>query len=737
MFFIFFSITIIILSTFRSSLYTCISIIYILFFIIDVIDLLYNNVTRQTKEKQPLISDELYSIINENADRLNSCIIYDRDFAFNYFGFKILEESLLKKVNGKTIERPQHMFMRVAVAIHGKDIDAVVETYNLLSERYYIHPKQTLLFAGFSQPRMSSSYVVMMPDDSIDGIYNCVDYCADLSEYLADVSVSVHNIRAKGTYIAGTNGVSNGLVPMLRVFDATACLYGRFKPTDITVYVEPWHADIFEYISLNRPMGKNELRAKNLTYALWVPDLFMRRVEENKKWSLMCPHICRELCDTWGDDFEKLYENYEAEGKFVKQVEAQELWRAIVTSQVEAGTPYIVYKDSCNRKSNQKHIGVLKSSNNTTESTQYTSVEEIAVCTQASIALNAFVSTDGKFFDFNKLKDVAKVVARNLDKIIDLNYYSRPEAKKSSNQHRPIGIGVQGLADVFILLRKPFDSEEAAILNKKIFETIYYAALDASCELAQKNEPYPTYKESPMSRGIFQFDMWGITPSDLWDWPALRDKISKHGVRNSLLVAQMSSPTMAHILGNNESVEPYKSNIFTWKVPSGEFKVVNHHLLDDLTRVDLWDDSVKSQILEDNGSIQNIPSIPEDIKSIYKTVWEIKQKVVLNLAKDRGPFIDQSQSLNVHLEQPTYAALCSMHFYGWKSGLKTGVFKLKTRAASKSKQFGINSKIERTVSIKDANLLEIRKKELEEEERQMAGIVCSLNNPEGCDMCGA
>lgn len=685
-----------------------------------------------------MISDKLYKIINENADRINSCIIYDRDFAFNYFGFKILEETFLKKSNGKTVERPQHMFMRVALAIHSDNIDAAIETYNLLSERYYIHPKTTLLFAGFPDSRLASSYMVMMPEDSIDGIYACVDHCAHLSQYLGDVSVSVHNIRAKGTYIAGTNGVSNGLVPMLRVFDATACLYGREKPTDITIYLEPWHADIFEYLALNRSIGKNELRARNLTYALWVPDLFMKRVEANEKWSLMCPHICSKLSETFGEDFEELYQKYETEGKFVKQVEAQELWRAIVVSQIDAGTPYIVYKDSCNAKSNQKHYGILKSANNTTESIQFTSSDETAVCTQASIALDAFVSTDRKSFDFNKLKEVTKVIATNLDKIIDLNYNTLQSTQKSSSQHRAIGIGVQGLADVFILLRVPFDCEEATALNKNIFETIYYAALEASCELSEKMGPYPTYNGSPLSKGIFQFDMWGVAPSSLWNWTDLKEKISKHGLRNSLLIAQMSSPTMAHILGNNESVEPYKSNIFTWRVPSGEFQVVNHHLLDDLTERDLWNDSVKSQILDNNGSIQSIPEIPDDIKSLYKTVWEIKQKVLLNLAKDRGPFIDQSQSLNVHLEQPNYGMMCSMHFYGWKCGLKTGVFKLRTRAAVKSNNQVIpKTKKKEIPTFEDAELLEKKQMQQKEEEMQMASIVCSLNNPEACDMCGA
>lgn len=708
-------------------------------FFLDVVDLLYNNTSIQTKEKLPLISDELYNVIIENADRLNSCIIYDRDFAFSYFGFKILEENFLKKINEKTVERPQHMFMRVSIAIHSDDIDAAIETYNLLSERYYIHPKTTLLFAGFPQPHLPSNFMVMMPNDSIEGIYKCVDYCAELSQYLADVSVSVHNIRAKGTYIAGTNGVSNGLSPMLRVFDATACFYGRPKPTDITIYLEPWHADIYDFISLNRPIGKNELRARNLTYAVWIPDLFMKRVEANEKWSLMCPHICSGLSDVYGEEFETLYAKYEADGKFIKQINAQDIWRAIVLSQVEAGTPYILYKDSCNRKSNQKHYGILKSGNNTTESVQYTSPEEVGVSTQASIALNAFVSSDRETFDFIKLKDVTKVVTRNLDKLIDVNYYSVPEAKTSTAQHRAIGIGVQGLADVFILLRKPFDSEQAAVLNKKIFETLYYGALEASCELAKKHGSYPTYQGSPISEGIFQFDMWDVKPSDLWNWADLKENISKYGIRNSLLVAQMTSPTMAHILGNNESVEPYKSNIFTWRVPSGEFKVVNHHLLDDLTERDLWNDSVKNQILENNGSVQDIPEIPDDIKSIYKTVWEIKQKVILTLAKDRGPFIDQSQSLNVHLEQPTYAMLCSMHFFGWKSGLKTGVYKLKTRTALKSNQLSVQSKVTQKSQIidDDVDLLKLKKKQLEEEEQQMTGIVCSLKNPEACDMCGA
>lgn len=733
------------------------------FFVPDVIELLYNMVNEKTGKRTPMISDTHYKIIMNNADRLNSVIIYDRDFSYNYFGFKTLERSYLLKVNGKIVERPQHMLMRAAVGIHGEDIESVVETYNLLSEKYFTHASPTLFSAATPRPQLSSCFLLMMPSDSIEGIFNCLAQCAYISKSAGGIGVNVHNIRAKGTYIAGTNGVSNGLVPMLRVFNNTARYVdqgGNKRPGAFAIYLEPWHADVFQFLDLKKNTGKEEYRARDLFYALWIPDLFMKRVESNGTWSLMCPHQSPGLADCWGEKFEELYMKYEEEGKFVEQVPAQKLWRAIIASQVETGTPYMLYKDACNRKSNQQNLGTIRSSNLCTEIIEYTSPDEVAVCNLASIAVNMFVKPDRKTYDFERLKEIAKVVARNLDTIIDVNYYPIPEAKNSNMRHRPIGIGVQGLADAFILMRMPFDSEEARLLNIQIFETIYYAALEASCELAEKKGTYSTYEGSPVSKGILQYDMWNVTPTDLWDWAALKAKIAKHGVRNSLLMAPMPTASTAQILGNNESVEPYTSNIYTRRVLSGEFQVVNQHLLKDLTELGLWNDVMKNQIIANCGSIQNIPGIPDNIKAIYKTVWEISQKVVLNMAADRGAFIDQSQSLNIHIASPTYGVLSSMHFYGWRKGLKTGMYYLRTKPAAKPIQFTVdkskllvqNTKENGTVNgtngytspVKSNNQPkeeeeedELTRAKKEEEERNTASLVCSLNNPEGCEMCGA
>nr|NVI77123.1 ribonucleoside diphosphate reductase large subunit [Cucujiformia] len=521
---------------------------------------------------------------------------------------------------------PQHMLMRVAVGIHGNDIDRIIETYDLLSQRYFTHASPTLYAAATPKPQLSSCFLLMMPDDSIEGIFDCITKCAYISKSAGGIGVNVHNIRAKGTYIAGTNGVSNGLVPMLRVFNNTAHYVdqgGNKRPGAFAIYLEPWHADVFDFLNLKKNTGKDECRARELFYALWIPDLFMKRVEKNGMWSLMCPNLSPGLSDCWGEEFEKLYEKYEAEGKFVRQVEAQKLWYAIIISQVETGTPYMLYKDACNRKSNQQNLGTIKSSNLCTEIVEYTSPDEIAVCNLASVAVNMFVNAKTKEYDFQKLKEVTKVVTKNLNKIIDINYYPVPEAKNSNSRHRPIGIGVQGLADAFILMRIPFDSPKALLLNQQIFETLYYGALEASCELAEVEGVYSTYKGCPVSKGILQYDMWNVTPTKLWDWSVLKEKIAKHGVRNSLLLAPMPTASTAQILGNNESFEPYTSNIYTRRVLSGEFQVVNHHLLKDLTELKLWDDVMKNQIIANFGSIQNIPSIPDDIKAIYKTVWEI------------------------------------------------------------------------------------------------------------------
>ncbi|KAJ8986061.1 hypothetical protein NQ317_003354 [Molorchus minor] len=727
-------------------------------FLLKVIDALYNMVDEGTKKKSPMISDEMHAIVMKNADRLNSCIIYDRDFSYNYFGFKTLERSYLLKINKKIAERPQHMLMRVAVGIHGEDIDAAIETYNLMSERYFTHASPTMFSAGTRRPQLSSCFLLMMPEDSIEGIFTCLSRCAFISKSAGGIGVNVHNIRATGTAIAGTNGVSNGLVPMLRVFNNTARYVdqgGNKRPGAFAIYLEPWHADVFDYLNLKKNTGKEEVRARDLFYALWIPDLFMKRVENDAMWSLMCPHLSPGLSDCWGEEFEALYEKYEKEGNFVRQVPARELWKAITVSQVETGTPYMLYKDACNRKSNQQNLGTIKSSNLCTEIIEYTAPDEIAVCNLASIAVNMFVKPDRKSYDFEKLKEITKVVTKNLDKIIDVNYYPVPEAKNSNLRHRPIGIGVQGLADAFILLRMPFDGQEASMLNKQIFETIYYGALEASCEIAEKNGTYSTYEGSPVSKGILQYDMWNVTPTDLWDWAELKQKIAKHGVRNSLLLAPMPTASTAQILGNNESVEPYTSNIYTRRVLSGEFQIVNQHLLKDLTERGLWDDAMKNQILANCGSIQNIPDIPSDLKAIYKTVWEISQKVIINMAADRGAFIDQSQSLNLHVAQPSYGVLTSIHFYGWRKGLKTGMYYLRTKPAAKPIQFtvdksklivkeGVNGGIDNGMSngsvddnVNGDSEYMKRKTEEEEDNRKMAELVCSLQNPGSCDMCGS
>ncbi|KAI4462839.1 ribonucleoside-diphosphate reductase large chain [Holotrichia oblita] len=718
----------------------------------DVIEALYNMVNEKTGLKTPMISDKHYQIIMKNADRLNSCIIYDRDFSYNYFGFKTLERSYLLRINGKVVERPQHMLMRVAVGIHGEDIDAAIETYNYLSEKYFTHASPTLFSAATPRPQLSSCFLLMMPDDSIEGIFTCLSQCAYISKSAGGIGVNVHNIRAKGTYIAGTNGVSNGLVPMLRVFNNTARYVdqgGNKRPGAFAIYLEPWHADILDFLNLKKNTGIEEARARDLFYALWIPDLFMRRVEANGVWSLMCPHQCPGLPDCWGEKFEKLYEKYESEKRYVTQIPAQQLWRAIIASQVETGTPYMLYKDACNRKSNQQNLGTIRSSNLCTEIVEYTSKDEIAVCNLASIAVNMFVKPDRKTYDFEGLKNVAKIVTRNLNKIIDVNYYPVPESKTSNMRHRPIGIGIQGLADAFILLRMPYDSEEARKLNLQIFETLYYGALEASCELAEVEGPYSTYEGCPVSKGILQYDMWNVTPTDLWDWATLKAKIAKHGIRNSLLLAPMPTASTAQILGNNEAFEPYTSNIYTRRVLSGEFQVVNHHLLRDLTDRGLWDDCMKNQIIANCGSIQNIPGIPDDIKKIYKTVWEISNKVIINQAADRGAFIDQSQSLNLHVEKPSYGVLTSMHFYGWKKGLKTGMYYLRTKPAAKPIQFTVD-KSKLMVSNKEDTKVngaitengnysngDVLSDDEETKAKQMAALVCSRENPGNCDMCGA
>jgi ribonucleoside-diphosphate reductase alpha chain len=693
-------------------------------------DALYNFIDPKTGLHAPLIADDVYEIIQKNAQILDSTIIYDRDFGYDYFGFKTLERSYLLRLNGKVAERPQHMLMRVAVGIHKEDIEASIQTYNLMSERWFTHATPTLFNAGTPKPQMSSCFLLTMKDDSIDGIYDTLKQCAKISQSAGGIGLSIHNIRATGSYIRGTNGTSNGIVPMLRVFNDTARYVdqgGGKRKGSFAIYLEPWHADIFEFLDLRKNVGKEEIRARDLFTALWIPDLFMKRVKDNGEWSLMCPNECPGLSDTYGAAFEALYTKYESEGKARKTVKAQELWFAILDSQIETGNPYMLYKDACNEKSNQKNLGTIKSSNLCTEILEYTSADEVAVCNLASLALPRFVE-DGKF-NHEKLFDVTYVATKNLNKIIDRNYYPVPEARNSNLRHRPIGLGVQGLADVFILLRMAFDSAEARQMNKDIFETIYYAALTASKDLAKDLGPYESYKGSPISKGQFQFDLWGVAPSNRWEWDILREEISKYGVRNSLLVAPMPTASTSQILGNNECFEPYTSNIYSRRVLSGEFVIVNKHLLKDLVKLGIWNDRLKNQIIANNGSVQSIKEIPDNIKELYKTVWEIKQKSIIDMAADRGAYICQSQSLNLFIQDANFAKLTSMHFYAWERGLKTGMYYLRTKAATDAIKFTVEKQAEEQYTPINGG----------EHSHDLAieQIACSLDNPEACEACGS
>ena len=686
---------------------------------------LYEYIDPKTNEKAPLISDEVYSVIKKNADVLDSTIIYDRDFRYDFFGFKTLERSYLLKLNGEVAERPQQMLMRVAIGIHTDDIDSAIETYNYMSEGWFTHATPTLFNSGTPKPQMSSCFLLTTKEDSISGIYDTLKQCAQISQSAGGIGLSIHDIRATGSYIKGTNGTSNGVVPMLRVFNDTARYVdqgGGKRKGSFAIYVEPWHADIFDFLDLKKNHGKEEQRARDLFYALWIPDLFMKRVEENGDWTLMCPNECPGLSDTYGKKFEKLYKKYESEGKGRKTMKAQELWFKILESQIETGTPYMLYKDAANEKSNQKNLGTIKSSNLCTEIIEYTAPDEVAVCNLASIALPKFV-IDGKF-DHEKLFNVTYRVTKNLDKVIDANYYPVPEARNSNMRHRPIGIGVQGLADAFILMRHAFDSPEAKQLNKEIFETIYYAAVTASKDLAIENGSYETWKGSPISNGVFQFDMWKVKPTDRWEWDLLREEVKKHGVRNSLLLAPMPTASTAQILGNNECFEPYTSNIYTRRVLSGEFIIVNKHLLRDLVKLGIWNDRLKNKLMASNGSIQNIDEIPENIKELYKTAWEISQKEILDMAADRGAYIDQSQSLNIFMENANFAKLTSMHFYGWKAGLKTGMYYLRTKSATDAIKFTLDKAA-------------ISEPVAKTEEERMAEISCSLDDPDNCVSCGS
>ncbi|XP_020174016.1 ribonucleoside-diphosphate reductase large subunit isoform X1 [Aegilops tauschii subsp. strangulata] len=734
----------------------------------------------------PLIAEDIYEVIMKNAARLDSEIIYDRDFDYDYFGFKTLERSYLLKLGGVVVERPQHMLMRVSVGIHKDDIDSAIRTYHLMSQRWFTHASPTLFNAGTPRPQLSSCFLICMKDDSIEGIYDTLKECAVISKSAGGIGVSVHNIRATGSYIRGTNGTSNGIVPMLRVFNDTARYVdqgGGKRKGAFAVYLEPWHADIFEFLDLRKNHGKEENRARDLFFALWVPDLFMQRVQNNEDWSLFCPNEAPGLADCWGEKFEELYKKYEKAGKAKKVIPAQTLWFDILKAQIETGTPYMLYKDSCNRKSNQQNLGTIKSSNLCTEIIEFTSPEETAVCNLASIALPRFVREKGvpieshpsklagsngsknRYFDFDKLGEVTSTVTFNLNKIIDMNYYPVETARRSNMRHRPIGIGVQGLADTFMLLGMAFDSPEAQQLNRDIFETIYYHALKASAELAAKEGPYETYEGSPVSKGIIQPDMWNVVPSTRWNWPTLRETISKVGVRNSLLVAPMPTASTSQILGNNECFEPYTSNIYSRRVLSGEFVVVNKHLLHDLTEMGIWTPALKNKIIYEDGSIQKMEEIPDDLKAIYKyvvhpplitfywmqsiyvsesllnycirTVWEIKQKTLVDMAVDRGCYIDQSQSLNVHMDQPNFAKLTSLHFHAWSKGLKTGMYYLRTRAAADAIKFTVDTGFLKVNG--DANGTNGTNGKLAEEddEAKMAQVVCSLSNREECLACGS
>jgi ribonucleoside-diphosphate reductase subunit M1 len=699
----------------------------------SVIEDLYHYTNPINDKPSPMISKDTFEVIMEHSERLNSSIIYDRDYNYNYFGFKTLERSYLLKLDGKVAERPQHMLMRVSVGIHGKDIDAAIETYNFMSEKYFTHASPTLFNAGTPRPQLSSCFLVTMKDDSIEGIYDTLKTCAMISKSAGGIGLNVHCIRATGSYIAGTNGYSNGLVPMLRVYNNTARYVdqgGNKRPGAFAMYLEPWHADVFEFLDLRKNHGKEESRARDLFYALWVPDLFMKRVESNGDWSLFCPAEAPGLDNVYGDEFEALYVQYEREGRARKTIPAQKLWFAVLESQVETGTPYILYKDACNRKSNQKNLGTIRCSNLCTEIVEYSSPDEVAVCNLASIALPAFV-VDKDTFDFAKLHEVTKVITRNLNKVIDVNFYPVPEAKKSNMRHRPIGIGVQGMADAFIKMRMGFDDDRARKLNKDIFETIYHAALEASCELAEVDGHYESYPGSPVSQNILQFDMWDVVPeSGLCDWDALRARIQKHGVRNSLLLAPMPTASTSQILGNNECFEPYTSNLYTRRVLAGEFQVVNPHLLNDLIELGLWNDVIKNRIIADNGSIQNINQIPTDLKHIYRTVWEISQRSIIDMAADRGAFIDQSQSLNIHIAEPNFGKLTSMHFYGWKKGLKTGMYYLRSRPAVDAIKFTVDQ-----LSLKDSRMADLEEDKKNDEAKKLADMVCSLDNKLACLSC--
>ncbi|MDG1841705.1 MAG: ribonucleoside-diphosphate reductase subunit alpha [Crocinitomicaceae bacterium] len=693
----------------------------------EVIKDMFNYIDPKTGEKASLVSQEVYDIVIENKQRLDSSIIYDRDFRYDYFGFKTLTRSYLMKLKGQIAERPQHMLMRVSVGIHKRDIESAIKTYNLMSQGWFTHATPTLFNSGTPKPQMSSCFLLTMKEDSITGIYDTLKSCAQISQSAGGIGLSIHDIRAKGSYIKGTNGASNGVVPMLRVFNDTARYVdqgGGKRKGSFAMYVEPWHADIFDFLDLKKNHGKEEQRARDLFYALWIPDLFMKRVRENGDWTLMCPHECPGLSDSHSEEFEARYLKYEKEGKGRKTMKAQDLWFKILESQIETGTPYMLYKDSANAKSNQQNLGTIKSSNLCTEIIEYTAPDEVAVCNLASLALPKYVTSE-KTFDHDKLFEVTYQATVNLNRIIDENYYPVEEARNSNMRHRPIGLGVQGLADAFILMGFPFESPEAKTLNSEIFETIYYASMTASKDLSKEDGPYETYEGSPVSKGVFQYDMWGVNPSNRWEWGLLKKEVKQYGVRNSLLLAPMPTASTAQILGNNECFEPYTSNVYTRRVLSGEFIIVNKHLLKDLVKLGLWNDEMRQRIMAENGSVQNIENIPQKVKDLYKTAWEISQKSIIDMAADRGAFICQSQSLNIFMENANFGKLTSMHFYGWEKGLKTGMYYLRTKAATDAIKFTVDKNAVKSSMSKEEKTVE----------QQQAEVSCSLDDPDNCEMC--
>ena len=700
----------------------------------DVITDLREYIDPESGKHAPLISEEVFDVIMEHADVLNNHIDYSRDNNYDYFGFKTLERSYLLRLDGEIAERPQHMLMRVSVGIHHNNIPRALETYDLMSQGYFTHATPTLFNSGTPMPQMSSCFLLTMQDDSLDGIYDTLKQCALISKSAGGIGLSIHHVRSKGSYIKGTNGTSNGIVPMLRVFNDTARYVdqgGGKRKGSIAVYLEPWHPDILQFLDLKKNHGKEELRARDLFYAMWTPDLFMERVEQNGDWSFFCPNECPGLQDVYGDEFKAMFEDFERRGLARETVPARTIWDKIVESQIETGTPYMLYKDAANNKSNQKNLGTIRSSNLCTEIMEYTAKDEVAVCNLASIALPKFVNMSSGEFDHQKLYDVTYHATGNLNRVIDVNYYPVEEARNSNMRHRPIGLGVQGLADTFAMLEMPFDGPQARSLNKEIFETIYYAACTASKDAAIAEGPYSTFKGSPASKGILQFDLWGMNDhSGRWDWSSLKEEIVEHGMRNSLLVAPMPTASTSQILGNNECFEAFTSNLYVRRTLSGEFVVLNRHLVRDLIKEDLWSIEMKNEILRHKGSNQAIANIPEHIRNLYKTTWEISQRHVLDMAADRGAYIDQSQSLNIHMVDANPAKVTSMHFYGWKQGLKTGMYYLRTKAAADAIQFTLESKAKDDQTVGGLA-------ERAEDVDSLEAIACSLDTPDDCLMCGS